>query len=145
LNGVKGWLGVLCFLLTIFSPLYAIGQAGRSWEAGEPYFAAFPGLRAAVALEVFLTICLAVYSVGAGAALWLRQPTAVKTVEAYLRTVMIFAVTCPIVVIGVANLPAAATEAMVEQAVIGGFLAILNAALWLMYLRKSKRVQATFY
>ena len=126
---IRGWLLLLCILLTIWNPAaLAVVAASRVAGTGITTFA-----------FTLLAIRLVVTSVGvaAGMALWHRRPGAVALAKAALILAAIEAI------------GRLATRAGLSEAPPGTRLPLALAAIfyngaWYMYLEKSRRVRATF-
>jgi hypothetical protein len=146
LHGVRGWLLLLCIYLVIVMPLIAVlGAIGALQRA-----ATAPALRGVLISEVVLEIALACLAAFAGWALYRMRPNAVRVAKIYFIIMFALAVfglvmllvTQPILTQVQDNaalfnaLRAPATVAAIRQAVL--------SAVWLIYLMRSKRVQATF-
>jgi hypothetical protein len=144
LKGVKGWLLFFCVSLTILAPLATLGQLGMEWNETAPYFTRFPSLHTAVMLETLMSIGLMAFSIYAGSALWSVKPKAVKIAKNYLLTMLAYSIVSPFVIIGVADLPSAATSAMTAEGAKQAFRGLIGFAIWFTYLNRSKRVRATY-
>jgi hypothetical protein len=143
LRGVKGWLLLLCLLLTIFDPFVIIatlfvvsdGMAARH-DVGRDMFRL-------VLVTGVLKIALAVFSLYAGVSLWRILPRAVALARAYLVAVALSSV-------ALLFLPAlfgravTLSKALSQEDIFNVMLTVIYAFLWLAYLARSKRVQATY-
>lgn len=77
-KGVGGWLYLLCFALTIGSPLRTLYNLSTPYNETSQYFDQFPGLQNILYIDGFLSVLLMVLSIRAGIALWSIKPGAVK-------------------------------------------------------------------
>jgi hypothetical protein len=131
---VRGWLLLLCVLLTILIPLTTLDQIEVARESRLNLF----GI-----IYTLFSGALAIFSAIAGVSLWARRPNAVLTAKLFLLALAAFAVAVYVKFLiwgGVKHGPHSA------QSLIIPILAkpLLFAAVWYSYLIKSKRVQATF-
>jgi hypothetical protein len=76
-RGVGGWLLLLCFALTIGTPLRTLYNLITSYNETSPFFNQFPGLRNLLYIDVLLSVTLMILSIRAGIALWSIKPEAV--------------------------------------------------------------------
>lgn len=142
-RGVEGWLLVLCWGLTIFSPIATGVSLVSIYARSHAYFAEFPGLLAVTVIEAVLSVPLMVFSVFAGLDLWRVRPRAVRTAKRYLRALLIYSfIIIPLPF--VAGLPSAANEAMLAAVIVQSASIWLGVGIWYAYLSRSKRVRATY-
>ena len=143
--GVKGWLKFLCISLTILSPLWVLAAIGREWNETRPYFAQWPSLETAVVYETWASLALVSFGVFAGYRLWSVHPKAVATAKLYFWVQVPVLVAISAMVIAVADLHSAGTNAMVDQSAKDVLRSVVNSVVWLLFLYRSKRVKATYY
>ncbi len=127
LNGVRGWLLLLCINLTLLSPLFLLVQAfAMTKQAEDP---------TVVTVTVILAVLLAVYSAVIGIRLWLVKARAVRHTRVFL-----------IVTLGWNLLDS--ILAIVTHAEYTGAIqlatSILSFMIWWSYLKNSVRVQNTY-
>lgn len=144
LNGVGGWLLLLCISLTILSPLHGLANIMKEWNYAKPLFEFYPGLNLAVTLEVLCSIALTAYSIYAGSELWSVKLGAVKVTKNYLVTSLFYLLVSPFVFAAIADLPSAFNDEIAKEGAKNAILGILSFAIWFTYLNKSKRVRATY-
>jgi Protein of unknown function (DUF2569) len=134
-QGVRGWLLFFCITLTIGVPIGAFLANSQTAGSLSQYFTRVPHLREFCTTLYVLNFALALYGVIVGVMLWRVRPGAVAAVKLFLWCVLIFS-------IGVMFLPAVfglpVGTVFVKPGGIGYFL------VWYFYLKKSKRVKATF-
>jgi hypothetical protein len=144
LKGVKGWLLLLCLLLTIFDPfvvlvtLFVVSDGARaSYDANPPLFRL-------ILISGVLRIGLAVFSMYAGISLWRIAPRAVSTARRYLASVAFLAVFLLFLpsLLGLSN---EETWGLNQENLLNTLLTVIYAAAWYAYLSKSKRVRATYF
>lgn len=126
---VRGWLLLLCILLTIWNPVtLAVVAAGRVGSAAPP-----PALSL-----ILLAVRLVVTSIGlaAGIALWHRRAGAVQLAKASL-------VLSAMEIIGRFSTRVGLSEAPPGTRLPMAMALILFNAAWYLYLQKSRRVRAT--
>lgn len=143
LQGVRGWLLVLCLYLMAFIPLKAaLGLVGV-WQAA----ARSAALQNAVVFSLIFEIALAAFAVYAGLLLYRLRPNGVAVAKIY------FIVTLTLAVLGLGmvilgsigqSTDRALTNVLKGPAVLAVTSQILISAAWLFYLERSKRVRATY-
>ena len=140
---VGGWLLLLCFALTIGSPLRTLYNLITSYNQTSPYFDQFPGLQNLLYIDGFLSVVLIVLSIRAGIALWSIKPGAVKIAKNYFLIFLgysLIAVFLPFT----AGLPTEANDAMIPEVAKGAIQSLFYFGIWYWYLNVSKRVEATY-
>jgi NADH:ubiquinone oxidoreductase subunit K len=126
---VRGWLLLLCILLTVWNPAtLAFVAAGRLENAGATNFAL-----------MLLGIRVVVTGVGvaAGMALWRRRAAAVELAKASL-------VLSALEVVGRLSLRAGVSEAPPGMRLPLALALVVYNGAWYLYLEKSRRVRATY-
>jgi len=137
-KGVRGWLLILCIILTIVGPSVIVYSIMAGWRITSPLFEKVPGLEGLIVLDAVFNIALAAWSLYAGIRLWMAKPEADKTAKGFLiglpiLRALIFAI---VVFSDVRGLGIGAFMSLIQSMVF--------AAIWKSYLDRSKRVQATF-
>jgi hypothetical protein len=84
-----------------------------------------------------------VYSIYAGISLWRAIPTAPETAGKYFIVVALYAVVS-VFLPALVGVPEDIYKAMAGSALANGLITVVYAALWYLYLKKSKRVKATY-
>jgi len=141
--GVKGWLLLLCLVLTLFNPIASMVNLASVFKASSSFFQLYPGLKIITVIDLILSIGIICFSFYAGISLWRIRSTGVKITKAFLLTFLGYAVVANILPF-FAGLPAHANEAMKTEAFIGVLRAAIIVFIWYAYLLKSKRIHATF-
>lgn len=138
LKGVKGWLLVLCIILTVVSPAITVYSVAVSWQATSPLFEKVPGLAGLIMLDSLLNLGIAGFAVYVGVRLWSAKPGADKTAMSFMVALPILRALMFMIVLfsDVRGLGFAAFMALFQASVF--------AMVWHAYLDRSKRVQATF-
>jgi hypothetical protein len=144
LKGVGGWLLFLILSLTIFGPLTTVHNLVTGYEQSSRYFDRFPALLTIEWVDILLSTAFVCLSVYAGVLLWRIQPNAVKTAKSVLKLVIAYYFIV-IVVAALAGLPAGMTGFIIGNLMVGLIRAAIFVAIWHSYLKKSKRVQATYF
>ncbi|HEY5590142.1 MAG TPA: DUF2569 family protein [Paludibacter sp.] len=142
-KSVGGWLLLLCFALTIGSPLRTLYNLITSYNQTSQYFSQFPGLQNLLYIDGFLSIGLMILSIRAGIALWNIKTGAVKIAKNYLLIYLGYAVIA-IFLPFTAGLPSEANDAMIPEVAKGAIQSLFYFGIWFWYLNVSKRVAATY-
>lgn len=142
-KGVGGWLLLLCFALTIGSPLRTLYNLVTAYEQTSPLFVRFPGLQTLLYVDGFFSIVLMALSIRAGIALWMIKPGAVQTAKTYLLIFLGYSVISMFMPF-MAGLPPAANDAMIPEVTRSILQSLFYFGIWYWYLNVSKRVQATY-
>jgi hypothetical protein len=142
-RGVRGWLLLLCFTLTVLDPLAALFNITYTTHLAKPHFHKVAGLSRLVVVSGAASIALSIFSLYAGISLWKKMPRAVSTAKKYLITVLaysLFSLVLPTLV----GLSSEYQDKILE----GSFLTNLRTGAyvlaWYLYLERSKRVQSTY-
>ncbi len=83
-KGVRGWLLVLCLLLTVIGPAISAWLMSHEYAAFSPYFAGSLGLQATILSSLAITTFSVLFGTYAGIHLWLVRPGAVKIAKSAL-------------------------------------------------------------
>ena len=142
-RGVKGWLLLFCVSLVVLSPavtIYAIASAYGvvSWD-----FDFYRGLLVVFVIDTVVSLGLMAFSIYAGIALWKIRPGAVRLAAILLRLFFLYSIV-GVFLAFVAGGPSGTRQAMGEAAMMGFFRTAISVGIWYQYLKKSKRVKATF-
>src|SRR5215469_11650475 len=78
---VRGWLLLLCVVLTIVAPLSALSYIYKLLYLEGRYGDTLSGLSGVVTVSIVMTGILAVFSLVAGLSLWSIRPTAVPVTK----------------------------------------------------------------
>jgi hypothetical protein len=144
LRGVKGWLLLLCFALTIGSPLRTLYNLVTSYNETSPFYDQFPGLKKLLYIDGTLSTLLMVLSVRAGIALWNIKPEAVQITKKYLVTFLGYSAIAAVLPFTI-GMPPEVNEAMIPEVVKAVIQSLFFFGIWYSYLNVSKRVKATYY
>jgi hypothetical protein len=143
LQGVGGWLLVLCLYLMVLIPLLAVLELFGAFQNAN----LSPTLKNALLFGALFEIALAAFAFYAGLALYKRRPNAIAVTKVYFIAMLTLGVLgLGIVLMGwvtqTANSPFAGR--MLGPALVAAVRPVILSALWLFYLEHSKRVRATY-
>ncbi len=148
LQGVKGWLLLLCIILTIIIPASCLYEANCTFglfnsTKNKILLFMFKGLLFYNLFIIISMIFLAVFSFYAGLRLWKVNPRAVKTAKAFLITqlslIFLITITRPLI-----DFPLGGNGLIFGDLLQRLLPALFNFGLWYLYLSTSKRVHNTF-
>jgi hypothetical protein len=142
-KGVKGWLLLLCVSMAILTPMTGLISLMAVTNELKPYFDQDPALFKLVLISGICNICLLVYSMYAGVSLWRLSPNAVASAKRYLVVLFhysFFSIFLPQLV----GLSEKTHLEIYKDNPLYNLIVMLEACLWYFYLRKSKRVKATY-
>lgn len=142
-GGVRGWLLLLCLVLTLGTPIGTFYNLFSSYRESVEYFYLFPGLERLFYIDGLLSLALIILSIRAGIALWTLKPGAVKTAKNYLLIFLIYTVIA-ILLPFTAGLPAEVNEIMIPEVIVSTLQSVIFFGVWYSYLKVSKRVKATY-
>ena len=142
-KGVRGWLLLLCVSLAILDPFAGFINIMAVTDTLKPYFEQDPALFKLVLIGGVCNICLLVYSMYAGMSLWRTAPNAVISAKRYLVVLFhysFFSIFLPQLV----GLSEKTQTEIYKTSPINNLIVMLYASAWYLYIRKSKRVRATY-
>ena len=142
-TGVRGWLLVLCLMLTVVGPLISTWLVTDEYLAFAPDFASSRGLQAAIFVSIALTACSVAFGVYAGLRLWSIRPGAVNTAKHAL--LLGLAVDIVTTVLQIAAGPTSTAQARVLHEVTMSLIpSLIFFTVSFAYLNRSTRVHATY-
>jgi hypothetical protein len=109
----------------------------------KPYFDHDPALFKLILISGICNICLLVYSMYAGLSLWKVTPNAVTSAKRYLVVLFhysFFSIFLPQLV----GLSEKTQTEIYKTSPIFNLVVMFESCMWYLYLRKSKRVKATY-
>jgi hypothetical protein len=142
-EGVRGWLLLLCVSMVILTPMTGFISLIAVSDTLKPYFDKDPALFKLVLIEGLCNICLLVYSMYAGLSLWKVAPNAVTSAKKYLIVLFhysFFSIFLPQLV----GLSEKTQTEIYKTSPLFNLIVMFEAFMWYLYLRKSKRVRATY-
>lgn len=143
LKGVNGWLLLLCINLTLLDPFANLLNLAIGTHFARPHFDQQPVLQKLMIINGVCSIGLAVFSVYAGTSLWRVLPNAVTTAKKYLGAAFLYSLVSlflPYLI----GLSAEMQKEIGAMNLLNGFITALYLYVWYQYLRRSKRVRATY-
>ena len=140
-QGVRGWLLVLCLMLTVVGPAISVWLMAHEHADAAQSFAGSLGLQAAVVCSLLLTACAVAFGAYAGLRLWLIRPGAVNTAKLALLVGLAVDIVTTAIEAAVAQEPSGQLLFQVEVSVIPS---LVFFTLCFAYLNRSKRVHATY-
>jgi hypothetical protein len=142
-KGVRGWLFLLCLTLTVLDPLAIVSSLFAGASSLKPDFDRHPALLRLILISGVFKLALAVFSVYSGITLWRMLPGAVSTASKYLKAMFAYSVLA-IFLPGLVGLPQELYREMAGPDFVSSVLTLAYSAAWLLYLKRSKRVKATY-
>jgi hypothetical protein len=143
LKGVKGWLLLMCISLTILDPSSILLNLTIITNLTKPLFNKNADLLKVLIINGTCSIALAVFSIYAGISLWKILPNALMTVKKYLIAISLYSVFSTFIPTLV-GLQTDSVRGISGHNVLNTMLTILYASVWYLYLKKSRRVLATY-
>jgi Protein of unknown function (DUF2569) len=143
-QGIRGWLLVLCLMLTVIGPLTAVWLMAEEYAANEPLFASSPGLQAAVFASLAITACAVAFGAYAGLRLWLIRPDAVATAKQALLAGLAADIVATLIEL-LAQPTLRADDGLFQPFTIGLVPSLVFFTLCFAYLNRSNRVHATYH
>jgi len=143
LRGVKGWLLLLCINLSVLDPFANLLNLAIGTHLGRQYFDQNPALQRLMVINGVCSIALAVLSIYAGISLWRVLPNAVTTAKKYLGAAFAYSIVSlflPYLV----GLSEAVQKEVGATSLLNSFVTALYLYAWYQYLKRSKRVNATY-
>jgi hypothetical protein len=142
-KGVKGWLLLLSVSMAILTPMTGLTSIMAVTNELKPYFDQDPALFKLVLISGICNISLLVYSMYAGVSLWRVSPNAAASAKRYLVVLFhysFFSIFLPQLV----GLSEKIRLEIYKDNPLYNLIVMLEACMWYFYLRKSKRVKATY-
>ena len=142
-KGVRGWLLVLCLMLTVVGPLISSWVMADKYESLAPFFAGSRSLEAAILVSIAIEACSVAFGIYAGIRLWSIRPGAVNTgKQALLLGLAANVITTALLI---AAGPASAAEGrLLHQLTMNIIPDLIFFTVCFAYLNKSTRVHLTY-
>ena len=144
LEGVKGWLLLLCVSLAILDPLTVIFSVFLAAPSAGPYLDQHPEYFRMILVSGICRIGLMVGSLYAGLSLWRVAPGAVAAARRYMAALFLYSVFSlflpGLVGVSEARYPGTGSSNSVNAAFTMAYIAV-----WYLYLSRSRRVRATYH
>jgi hypothetical protein len=142
-TGIRGWLLLLCVNLTILDPAAMLLNIFVVTNVAKPQFDVHPELMRLLLINGACSICLAVFSVYAGLSLWKALPSGVRLARRYLVTACLYSL-FSLALPSLAGIPAELRGQVAAGNLFNSLVTILYLAGWYLYIRRSRRVRATY-
>ncbi len=144
LTGVRGWLLLFCFALTILDPSAVVINLFTAADAAKPYFAHDPGLFRLILTNGVIGIALSVFSLYAGISMWKRLPGAPAVARKYLLAVVAYSLVAPFLPLLLGPTKLGGSQESFSLTCLNSIFTIMYAAAWYLYLKRSRRVRAVY-
>jgi hypothetical protein len=142
-KGVKGWLLLLCINLAVLDPLAMLLNLFLVTNVTKPQFDGHPELLRLILINGACSIGLAVFSIYAGVMLWKALPAGLGLTRKYLFTGCFYSI-FSLILPSLAGIPADLQSQILGGSILNSMVTILYLCAWYQYLKRSKRVRATF-
>lgn len=140
-QGVRGWLLVLCLMLTVIGPALSVWLMAQAYGHAAPLAAQSLAVQLSVLASLLLQACAVAFGMVAGLRLWRVRPGAVGMAKhALLFGLAVDVITTALEAVA-ATVPVDRLLFHVEVGVVPG---VLFFTLCLAYLNRSRRVAATY-
>ncbi len=142
-KGVRGWLLVLCLMLTVVGPLISAWLVANEYMTFAPYFVSSRGLQVAIFVSMAITACSVAFGIYAGLRLWSIRPGAVAIAKYALLCGLAadFVTTTMQIAFGPTLI---ADGQLLHEVTVHLIPSLIFFTLCLGYLNKSARVHATY-
>jgi hypothetical protein len=144
LYGVRGWLLLLCLLLTVIDPVVVLANLFAQTEGAREIYNKQPEMFKVFVVTGVLGIALAVFSMYSGLSLWKIAPNAVRTARYYLVAEAAFSFV-PFFLPAVFGVPLSSPEGIQNLYIFNALATTAYASAWYAYLSRSRRVRATYF
>ncbi len=144
MRGVRGWLLVLCLMLTVVGPAISVWIVGREFDALAARFATSRGAQWATIVSIALTTCSVLFGIYAGVRLWTIKPQAVRVAKAALLFGLAVDV-CTTTISTVLGTVSPADNELLDVVLLNLAPSLVFFTVCLAYLNRSRRVEATYW
>ena len=142
-KGVRGWLLMLCLMLTIIGPAVSAWLMTHEYATFSPYFASSLALHATILSSLAITTFSVLFGTYAGIQLWLIRPGAVKIARSALLLGLAVDIVSTTIYAAVGQVPVADTG-LFRSVMVHMIPSLIFFSICLAYLNKSNRVGATY-
>ena len=142
-RGVRGWLLLLCLMLTVVGPLLSVWLMANDYATLVPQVAGNPAWQGVLLLALAFTAAAVVYGIHAGLQLWRIRPQAVAVARRALLAGLaadLFTATLEVT----SGAVPAADGTLVYQVTLRLVPSLVFFTVCLAYLNRSRRVDNTF-
>lgn len=140
-QGVRGWLLVLCLMLTVVGPIISVWLMAHEYGNSVRVASGSPSGLVAVIGSLLLTACAVAFGAYAGLRLWRVQPKAVKTAKLALLFGVVVDIVTTAIEAATAEVP---SDQLLFQVKISVMPSLIFFTLCFAYLNRSKRVYNTY-
>jgi len=141
LVGVRGWLLVLCLMLTVVGPALSVWLMAHEYASAAPLGAQPVAVQAAVLASLLLSAGAVAFGAYAGGRLWLIRPNALATAKQALLFGLAVDVVTTTIEAATAQVPGDRLLFQVEVSLVPS---LVFFTLCFAYLNRSQRVHATY-
>ena len=142
-KGVRGWLLVLCLMLTVGGPVISAWLMANGYARFAPFFTESGGLQAVIFISLLMTACSVAFGIYAGLRLWLIRPQAVSTAKHALLFGLAADIVTTAIEVAAGQVPNAG-DRLLYQVEVNLIPSLIFFTLCFAYLNRSKRVYATY-
>lgn len=140
-KGVRGWLLVLCLMLTVVGPAISTWLMANEYTNAAPLFSESLSVHVLVVGSLVFMACSVAFGAYAGLRLWLIRPNAVNTAKHALLFGLAADVITTTIEAATALVP---SDRLLFQVEVSLVPSLIFFTLCFAYLNKSKRVYATY-
>lgn len=141
LAGVRGWLLVLCLMLTVVGPALSVWLMAHEYANAAPLGARPMAVQAALLASLLLTAGAVAFGAYAGGRLWLVRPNAPATAKQALLLGLAVDVVTTAMQVATAQVPG---ERLLFEVEVSLVPSLVFFTLCFAYLQRSQRVHATY-
>jgi hypothetical protein len=142
LNGIRGWLLLLCLNLAVLDPAAVLMNLFVVSDVAKPYFSRQPGFFHLILVNGIAGIALAVFSLYAGVSLFRRLPGAPETARKYFAAISAYALLAPFLPFLLRSEQLANRDTFYINC-LNSVFTLAYAGIWRLYLKRSRRVRQT--
>jgi hypothetical protein len=142
-KGVRGWLLLLCVILTVFDPIVLIASLFTFTDMARPLFARHPEFFRLVLISGVARIAMAVFSLYVGVSLWKLVPGAPRLACRYFMTLAAYSVAVVLLPTMLHVTLEQGTDSLMAGSINAG-VTIAYSGAWYIYLTRSRRVHSTY-
>lgn len=142
-KGVRGWLLVLCLMLTVIGPVISAWLMTKGFAGVKPFFTENGGLQAVMLISLLIMACSVGVGIYAGLRLWFIRPKAVSTAKHALLFGLAADIVTTALDVAVGQVPSS-LDRLLYQVEVNLIPSLIFFTLCFAYLNRSKRVYATY-
>lgn len=142
-KGIGGWLFFLCLILTILAPAVTLISMVVGLSDGLRFMGVVPGWTGFLVTDTVLSLAVVAFSMTAGIALWRTRPNGARLATAALGVIILYNLAA-LVMTKLFPLPNEVESEMLKELTPSSLRGVVVSLIWLVYLKKSRRVRNTF-